>query len=56
VPYNVALVDLEEGVRMATNIVGCSNAEIRIGMPVAVTFEDVSTEISLPKFRPVEDS
>ncbi len=54
VPYNVAEVDLEEGVRMITNIVGCANADLRIGMPLEVTFEDIADEVSLPKFKPAE--
>lgn len=54
VPYNVAEIDLEEGVRMLSNIVGCSNAELRIGMPLEVTFESVTDEISLPRFKPAE--
>ncbi|MBI4321202.1 MAG: OB-fold domain-containing protein [Chloroflexi bacterium] len=52
VPYVVALVEMEEGVRMPTNIVGCDPGEIRADMPVEVVFEDVSDEISLAKFRP----
>lgn len=54
VPYNIAEVDLEEGVRMISNIVGCANADLRIGMPLVVTFEDITDEISLPKFKPAE--
>ena len=52
VPYVVALVELEEGVRMPTNIVGCAPEAIRPGMPVEVVFDDVSAEITLPRFRP----
>jgi uncharacterized protein len=52
VPYNVSVVELEEGVRFTTNIVGCQNADLRIGMPLEVTFEDVTDEITLPKFKP----
>ena len=52
VPYVVALVELEEGVRMPTNIVGCEPDAIRAGMPVEVVFEDVSADITLPRFRP----
>ncbi len=55
IPYNVAVVELEEGPRMATNIVGVPNDQIRVGMAVEVTFEDISAEISLPKFRPVAE-
>jgi len=54
VPYVVALVELEEGVRMPTNIVGCDPGAIRADMPVEVAFEDVSAELTLPKFRPRE--
>jgi uncharacterized protein len=51
-PYVMAYVELDEGVRMLTNIVGCAPAEVRIGMPVEVVFEDVTPLIALPKFRP----
>lgn len=52
VPYNVAIVELEEGIRLHSNVVGCTNEELRLGMPVEVVFEKVSDEVSLPKFRP----
>jgi uncharacterized OB-fold protein len=51
-PYNVAIVELEEGPRLHTNIVDCPNDRIRIGLPVQVVFEKVSDDISLVKFRP----
>jgi uncharacterized OB-fold protein len=51
-PYVLAYVELEEGVRMLTNIVGCAPDEVRIGMRVEVVFEDVSEEMALPKFGP----
>ncbi len=51
-PYNVTVVDLNEGVRMTANIVGCENGAIRVGMPVEAVFEPVSDSVSLPKFRP----
>ncbi len=53
VPYTVALVDLAEGCRMISNIVGASPEAVRVGMPVEVVFEEITPEISLPKFRPV---
>ena len=53
VPYNVAQVDLDEGVRMVSNVVGTGNDALRIGMRLEVVFEDVSDEIRIPKFRPV---
>jgi uncharacterized OB-fold protein len=52
-PYNVAWVELEEGPLIMTGIVGCKLEEISIGMPVEVTFEDVTEEITLPKFKPI---
>jgi len=55
IPYNVAIVELEEGPRLHTNIVGCRNEDIYIGMPVEVVFEDISEEIALPKFRPSKE-
>ncbi len=53
VPYNVAIVELEEGVRMTTNIIDCENGDIKVDMPVEVVFDDVTPEITLPKFRPM---
>jgi uncharacterized OB-fold protein len=52
VPYNIAEVDLAEGLRITTNIVGCSNDQLRIGMPLEATFEAITDEITLPKFKP----
>lgn len=52
VPYPVVVIALEEGPHMMSNVVGCAPREVRIGMPVEVTFEDVSDEVTLPKFRP----
>jgi uncharacterized OB-fold protein len=57
VPYAVVLVELDEGVRMITNVVDCPASEIEIGMPVEVVFEEVSppgeVQVTLPKFRRV---
>jgi hypothetical protein len=52
-PYIYAVVELEEGPRMVTNIVGCLLDEVRVGMPVEAAYEDVTPEISLVKFRPI---
>ena len=52
IPYNVAYVKLDEGPLLMTNIVGCENKDIYIGMPVEVVFEDVTEEVTLPKFKP----
>ena len=53
VPYNVAIVELEEGPRMHSRIVGCTNEEIRIGMPVEVTFEKKNDDVTMPYFKRV---
>lgn len=52
IPYNVALVELEEGPRLITNIVGVPNEAIAVGMPVEVAFDDVTDEVTLVKFKP----
>ncbi|EAR23694.1 hypothetical protein A20C1_03378 [marine actinobacterium PHSC20C1] len=54
VPYNVALIRMDEGHTMISNIVGVTPDEIRIGQRVEVLFEDVTDEASVPKFRPVK--
>jgi uncharacterized OB-fold protein len=51
-PYVLAYVELEEGVRLLTNIVDCDPEAVRIGMPVEVVFEDATAAVTLPKFRP----
>src|SRR5262249_28217015 len=51
VPYPVAVVELDEGARMMTNLVDCAPGDIRIGMPVEVTFEERSEDVTLPQFR-----
>jgi uncharacterized protein len=55
VPYNLALIELNKGFRMMSCVVDCPLDEIRTGMTVEVTFDDVTAQVSLPKFRPVRD-
>jgi uncharacterized protein len=52
-PYNVAVVELEEGPHLITNVVECPLDELRVGLPVSVVFDDVTAEATLPKFKPV---
>jgi len=52
VPYVLALVELDEGPRMMTNLVDTGDRKLEIGMPVSVVFEKMSDEISVPKFKP----
>jgi uncharacterized OB-fold protein len=51
-PYVIAVIELAEGPRIPTNIVGATSDELRVGMPVEVTFEDIDEEVSIPKFKP----
>ncbi len=53
-PYAIAIVQLEEGPRMMSNIVGIENTpeNLVLDMPLEVIFEDATEEISIPKFRP----
>ena len=53
VPYAVALVDLEEGVRLMSNVVGCAAADVHAGMAVQVTWEALEDGRHLPQFEPV---
>ena len=52
VPYNIAIIELEEGVRLMSKIVECLDKDLRIDMAVEVVFDDVTSEITLPNFRP----
>ncbi|MFY9328085.1 MAG: Zn-ribbon domain-containing OB-fold protein [Georgfuchsia sp.] len=51
-PYNVSVIELEEGPLLLSNVVNCANAELCIDMPVRVVFEDVTSEQTLPRFEP----
>lgn len=53
VPFVSALVELEEGVRMITNIVNCDVEDVTCDMPVEVTFEQRDT-VKLPVFKPID--
>jgi len=51
-PRVIALVTLAEGPSMMTHIVGCELDALRIGMPVAVVFDESAGGDSLPRFKP----
>ena len=51
VPYAVVMVELEEGCKFVSNLLGIKPHEIKCGMPVEVTFEKLNDEVSMPKFR-----
>lgn len=50
-PYVLAYVDLEEGPRLMTNIVGCKPADVAIGSTVQVDFADSEEGFAIPRFR-----
>ena len=52
IPYVIAWVDLDEGPRLITNIIGCPVENVKLGMKVAVQFEKASEKVWLPKFKP----
>jgi uncharacterized protein len=52
-PLTIAIVELEEGPRMLTNITGCEPGQVEVGMKVAVAFESIDdSDILLPVFTP----
>ena len=52
VPYVVALIELEEGPRLLSNVVGIPVDQVRCEMPVKVVFDDVASDVTVPKFTP----
>ena len=56
-PYAIAVVELDEGPRMMTNITDCPQTPeaLELDMPVEVAFEKLDDEITLPLFRPATD-
>lgn len=51
-PYVLAYVELEEGPRLLTNVVGCEPEQVRLGMPVRVEFVPTDGRYPAPVFRP----
>lgn len=52
VPYIIALIELDEGVRMMSTIVNCERSELACDMPVEVVFEVITDDVTYPKFKP----
>jgi len=52
IPFVVAVVRLEEGVQMLTNVVDCDPGDVHCEMEVEVTFERLDQDFTLPKFKP----
>ncbi|HJU09607.1 MAG TPA: Zn-ribbon domain-containing OB-fold protein [Candidatus Binataceae bacterium] len=53
VPYAAVIVELEEGPRLATWVTGVPPDQLRVGMTVELWFDQISNEVTLPKFKPV---
>ncbi|MGN6735483.1 MAG: Zn-ribbon domain-containing OB-fold protein, partial [Candidatus Binatia bacterium] len=56
VPYVVAHITLDgtdQQITMISNVIECPWEQVRVGMPMRVVFDDVTPEVTLPKFRPV---
>ncbi len=51
-PYNYAIVELDEGPRLVTNIVDCEHDDLKTDMSVEAVFDHVSEEATLIRFRP----
>ncbi|HKA53347.1 MAG TPA: OB-fold domain-containing protein [Candidatus Binatia bacterium] len=51
VPYSPVVIEMDEGVRLVTWLTDVPPEELRLGLPVEVIFDDVTPEVTLPKFR-----
>jgi uncharacterized OB-fold protein len=51
-PLVVALIELEEGTRLVSNLIDIEPGDVRVGMPVEVEFVAFDEELTLPQFRP----
>jgi uncharacterized protein len=54
VPYNVSWIKLDEGPILISNIISCKNEDLYVGMRVKATFDEVTPDITLPKFKPLK--
>ena len=52
VPYAVAIIDMDEGYQMMSNVIDCAIEDVSTGMRVQVDFREVSDDLVLPYFRP----
>ncbi|MCF8142864.1 MAG: Zn-ribbon domain-containing OB-fold protein [Deltaproteobacteria bacterium] len=53
VPYIIGVIELDEGVRMMSNVVECDPEKVRCDMDVEVVFDQVTDDFTFPRFRPV---
>jgi uncharacterized protein len=57
-PYVIAVIALDgtEGARLISNVVGITPDDVAIGMPVEVVYDDVSPDVTIPRFQPLAGS
>ena len=53
-PYVVGYITLDEGPQIMSNVTGIDPEEVRIGQKVEVYFDDVTPNLTLPKFKVVQ--
>jgi uncharacterized protein len=53
-PYAIACVELDEGPRLPARVIDVDPADVEVGMPVEVVFDDVDDDLTLYRFRPLE--
>ena len=51
-PDQFAIVELDEGPRIVSNIIGVADSELRVDMPLEAVFDDVSDDVTLVRFKP----
>ena len=56
VPYATVVIELAEGVRLVSQVLDLAPEQLYVGLPVEVVFDDVTPEVTLPKFRPLPQS
>ena len=52
IPYSPVIIEMEEGVRMLSWLTDVAPEELKLDLPVEVVFDDVTPEVTLPKFKP----
>ncbi|TMB94062.1 MAG: Zn-ribbon domain-containing OB-fold protein [Chloroflexi bacterium] len=52
VPYVFAIVQLQEGPRVTTNVVNCTPEDVQVDMPVKAFYDNITPEMTLLKFEP----
>lgn len=51
-PHVFAIIQLDEGLRLISNVVGCPIDDVQVDMRVIAAFDDVTPEVTLVKFKP----